>query len=42
MWNEVEEVDEEEIEPVAEVVSLEQVKYDEFWSDPCWTEPVQG
>jgi hypothetical protein len=41
---EIEEVDDEEFailneSPVAMVVNLEQYKYDEFWSDPCWSEP---
>lgn len=41
----IEEMDDEEFailneSPMAEVIRLDQVKYDEFWSDLCWSDPT--
>jgi hypothetical protein len=35
-----EEVEEEEASPVVDLSEFRKRKeYEEFWSDPCWTEP---
>jgi len=36
----IEEVEEEETAPVVDLSEFRKRKeYEEFWSDPCWTEP---
>lgn len=31
-----------ELPPRTQVEIAKQAMYDEFWSDPCWTEPLEN